>query len=739
MPSAYSPRLSLVRLPTEILLSIAEYLQIKALNSLMQTCRHLANLLNWEFYRLAAAFTFIDRFRRRSPLTWAAENGRLSVIRKLVDAGAEVSKLLDGFSALHYAVGGGHTDVVRLLIDAGADTSQTARDEEFPLVIAARHGHEGVLRLLLNVTNANTSSGQLQYKRALCRAVYFGHLHIVRFMLEYAGVKPKDSSAVNGLDGGSWLDLARDETLLYEAAKAGNCDMIRLLLRYGATVPPVHRRSNHPLIVATQNNHWEAIQLFIQAGTESKIALQKTSAHGRNEVAQFLLDSGADTHAAAKRFSSTMSPNQSGHSVTVRLFQKYGADINQPTSDGRTPLQIALEEFSPPEVIQTLLDSGADANKRGRGGLTALHTLVCLKRYDLFETFLAAGASLSTADDKGNTPLLLAVAVSNARAASIFLQCGADICTRDKFGRTPLHAAAANNSVAIVKMLLDAGADISATDDDGRIPLHFATLSSNTLVFKAILSKHEETEVDYLVRSRSGRTVLEMAAEGGHLSLVEMLIERGVEIAHGSQGYSPLHAAIANRHLEIAELLLAHGADPLILDHYGRTPIDWASDDGAVLNRLLRSCSDITYAPTEEAIQIATLKGNVVGFATGILNGQTWDYYKLAKCLVYLGDGDAARAVFTQAAKLGVNEDDLRYSMQCNACRKRLKDPGRSESMVLVCRNCHDLDLCNWGDGSPFVGFSSNAGFSVSRTDPADAENTQEWERQLHRLISLYS
>ncbi|OJJ64778.1 hypothetical protein ASPSYDRAFT_39529, partial [Aspergillus sydowii CBS 593.65] len=120
-----------------------------------------------------------------------------------------------------------------------------------------------------------------------------------------------------------------------------------------------------------------------------------------------------------------MSAAQPVNSLTVRLYQKYGKDLVQPTRDGRTPLQIALEEFTPPDVIHLLLDLGADVNVRGRDGSTALHTLVRLKRHDLLETFLSAGASLSIADDQGNTPLLLAVAVSNVSAASLFLQYGA--------------------------------------------------------------------------------------------------------------------------------------------------------------------------------------------------------------------------------------------------------------------------------------------------------------------------
>ncbi|KAL4921318.1 ankyrin repeat-containing domain protein [Aspergillus aurantiobrunneus] len=697
---------SLNQLPPEILLSVTDRLGLNDLNSLLRTSRQLASLLQPRFHRLATTVTFRSRGQQKSPLTWAAEHGRPETVRNLLAAGADATKLLDGYAPLHYAVRNGHADVARVLLEAGADPLQVTRNGDVPLLPAAERGHEDTVRLLLEVADMDNPVGRTDYKRALSRAVYFGHLAVARFMLDYAAALDASSAGPSGPGGKrSWLDV---EDLLYQAARAGNCDMIRLLLEYGANVPPVHRRATHPLLVAAQNGHKEAVQVLIAARADPAYEEK------RPEALCSAMGSGG----------------QSGLSLQDRLYQKYDRDLTRPTKDGRTPLQIALEEFSPPDVIRLLLDLGADVNMRGRGGSTALHTLVRLKRHDLLQTLLSASGSLAASDDKGNTPLLLAVTVGNVAAASLFIRCGADMLARDNHGRTALHIAAT----------LSLSADVSATDDDGRIPLHFATLTGNVSIVQALLSTHDKTSADPLARSKTGRTVLEMAAEAGHLALVDLLIQRGVDVKSDHEGYSALHSAVANKHPEIAQLLLAHGADPLRMEYYGRTPFDLAAGDASMLDKLTTG-TDITYTRTDPSTRFDTLKKSVVRFARRIRDGQTADYYKLAKCLVYLNQGEAALAVFRQAAKSRASEDDLRYPMSCSGCRKRLNRSGGSNALVLVCRRCHGLDLCDFADPS-FLAFSStDAGFAVDRTSSTDNGdgNSSFWQLKLEQLIAEYS
>ena len=80
----------------------------------------------------------------------AAQEGHETVVRALIEAGADINKADDdGWTPLYVASENGHTAVVRALIKTGANVNKAVNDGSTPLYIAAEQGHEAVVRSLI--------------------------------------------------------------------------------------------------------------------------------------------------------------------------------------------------------------------------------------------------------------------------------------------------------------------------------------------------------------------------------------------------------------------------------------------------------------------------------------------------------------------------------------------------------------------------------------------------------------
>ncbi len=125
-------------------------------------------------------------YQDRTPLSWAAQEGRMSIVKALVKGGLGINERdRNGRTPLLRSLYNGHEAVAQLLIDGGADVNVQAKNGWTALDQASRNGHEAVARLLIDGgadVNAQIIGEWKEGATALMRASENGHEAVARLL-----------------------------------------------------------------------------------------------------------------------------------------------------------------------------------------------------------------------------------------------------------------------------------------------------------------------------------------------------------------------------------------------------------------------------------------------------------------------------------------------------------------------------------------------------------------------------
>lgn len=119
---------------------------------------------------------------------------------------------------------------------------------------------------------------------------------------------------------------------------------------------------------------------------------------------------------------------------------------------GHTALMLAVWGGQA-EIVQLLIDRGANVNACAAGGDTVLMQAAVFGRTEIARLLIDHGADINARNEWGETALILAIRKWHAETACLLIDRGADIHVRSCMGHTALTRAKERNFKEIVEML----------------------------------------------------------------------------------------------------------------------------------------------------------------------------------------------------------------------------------------------------------------------------------------------
>jgi len=240
---------------------------------------------------------------------------------------------------------------------------------------------------------------------------------------------------------------------------------------------------------------------------------------------------------------------------------------------GHTALQAASQNGHL-EVLRLLLRSGADLELEDKDGDRAVHHAAFGDEPGVMEVIAAAGADLNARNKRRQTALHIAVNKGHVGVVKMLLGLACHPSLQDSEGDTPLHDAISKKRDDMLALLLDHNADIMLTNNNGFNALHHAALRGNPSAMRVLLSKLPRP---WIVDEKKddGYTALHLASLNNHVEVAELLVHTGranMDLQNVNL-QTALHLAVERQHTSIVRLLVREGANLNITDKDGDTPL----------------------------------------------------------------------------------------------------------------------------------------------------------------------
>ncbi|XP_072032648.1 uncharacterized protein [Amphiura filiformis] len=370
--------------------------------------------------------------------------------------------------------------------------------------------------------------------------------------------------------------MSGDTSLLLQAARSGDVDVIKQLMEKGNSLDETDEQGRSALHHAVEANQHGSLRLLLEADpglatlqdsdgrnvlhlstvagevelikelvkyvdvdavdNEKHTAVHFATVSGLYNCIELLIEHGADpgtpdihgaypVHYAAQMCGEPKTA-VTGIKCLQSLLSKGGSHVNCKDEGGKSPLLWASSAGSS-KACKLLVDHGADINLADNDGLTAVHCATSRNKSRCLKTLLdECNCKVDQTDNNGCTPLFYAIMMDYHRCVKILLKHGASPSWQDLNGKSPVHCAAAKGSVRYLKMLKKSKGRLELPTSSGERPIHEAARAGNNDAVQFLLKRG----VGVNVRNNDGLTALHIAAETDNLPLCKELVNKGADI-----------------------------------------------------------------------------------------------------------------------------------------------------------------------------------------------------------------
>ncbi|MDF2577315.1 MAG: uncharacterized protein K0S74_799 [Chlamydiales bacterium] len=402
------------------------------------------------------------------------------------------------------------------------------------LLLAAQNGRAKACEKLIAIGAIKSHKG-----KALLFAVKAGHTKVCEVLL-----RNKAST--------DFFDEEQQIPPLMIAAAAGNVELCRLLLEFGATIKDVGVPDKTALSLALDNNQAQVYNL-LDSYTTAALHIEKLI--GDKDINNLL-------------------------------------DYIEATG----PADLRLHK--------NLLLEWKDYSK-----CTLLIHAITLGKIKACENLIAIGAHVNievSYEYNRVTPLTIAADSGNRDICKLLIEKGADLEAKsgDYEKMTPLMLAARSNNRESCELLLSLGANINAQDERGNTVLMIAARSARKEVCELLLSK--EYKADWTLLNDRKETACTLAIFRGNIEVCKLFKDL-------ADVNSQFIAAIKQKKVELCKLYIEWGADISLL-HEGMSPLYLAASLGEdeICELLLEKGADIAFRKDGKSVLVVAIEASDV-------------------------------------------------------------------------------------------------------------------------------